>query len=144
MNRNDQDDAKAAERFASTAAGLLRQGAEELDAATRSRLNRSRQAALAEYDHARQRPAWLAGGWRTAVAAAAVAVVAVGLWTGRSGPVSPDGGAASVEAPRPEQAADLDVVLAEESPELVEDLDFYDWIETDGGAAVDTSPDLTS
>lgn len=113
------------ERLTRDAERLLRQSVEQLDAATLSRLNRARQTALAEFDRRQQRPAWLAG-WQPAVGAALVALVAVGLWVGGMPGSSP----VTVHA---EQATDLELIFADENLDMIEDLDFYDWVEADLG-----------
>lgn len=128
------------ERFAREARRVLREGADGLDAATLSRLNRARQAALAEYEARRRRPAWLRGAWQPALGAAAVATLAVALWVGRD----PGGPPASmVDAQRPEAALDLEVVLADESMEMLEDLEFYDWVGEEPALLGDAGPGLT-
>lgn len=138
MSTNRPDDAD--ERFASEAARRLRESADGLDAATLSRLNRARQAALDEYDARRRRPAWLPGGWQPALGAAAVAALAVALWVGRD-PAAPTRPAAH-EA-RADPALDLEVVLADESLELLEDLEFYDWVGNEADPGSEAGPGLT-
>ncbi|MCC7490347.1 MAG: hypothetical protein IT485_11945 [Gammaproteobacteria bacterium] len=146
MNR--EDEVRQAERFERAAGGLLRQGAEELDAATQSRLNRARQVALEEYDRARRRPLGFGGGWQAAAAAAAIAVVAVGLWTSRSLSPGAPGLSAGVSAPadivHPEQAADLEAVYSSDNLELIENLEFYEWLGSGNGAGAAADTDLTS
>jgi hypothetical protein len=134
---------KGDERFERGAGQLLRRSADELDAATLSRLNRARQSALAEFDRQRRRPAWLVPGWQPALGVAAVAMLAVALWVGRApGPATPLP-AVPVEAARAVQAVDLEVILADENLELIEDLEFYDWLETDLAAEGGLSPGLS-
>ncbi len=111
----------AERRFEEAARQVLRQDAENIDAATASRLNRARQAALAELGG---RPsAWL-GGWQPALGAAAVAGLALALWVGRE-PAAPPTAA--------DPALALEVLLADENLEMIEDLEFYDWLQADGG-----------
>lgn len=110
-------------RFLEQAGHMLRQSVDELDAATRSRLNRARQAALAEFDRGSAVPAWLPGSrWYAGAALATVAVMAVGILIARV-PVQAPESIAQVE-----HAAEVDVVLADESLEMLDDLDFYDWL----------------
>lgn len=112
-------------RFEQDAQRALREQADALDAATRSRLSRARQEALAEFDRASARPAWLGSGWQPALGAAAVAVLAVALWTGRGGP--------PVEPALPatdDPALALELLLADDSLELIDELEFYDWVES--------------
>jgi hypothetical protein len=145
--KNEHED-RQQQRFEQAAGRLLRQAAEELDAATLSRLNRARQAALGEYDRARRRLLGVGGGWQAAAAAAAVAVVAVGLWTSRSlTPAIPEPTAA-VQVPadvlHPEQAADLEAVFTGDNLDLIENLEFYEWMGSGNGAGATTDMDLTS
>lgn len=114
------------QRLAATAGDLLRRSADELDAATLSRLNRGRQAALAGL-----RPAGVRRGWlKPAFSSAAVALLFVSVWVGRGVDPGP------VPVPVPEQtvanplvAPDLDVLLGDENLEMMEDLEFYAWLD---------------
>ena len=118
----DPRDARESEEAFSKAAGdLLRRSAEELDAATASQLNRARQAALEHIARPRRAARWL----EPALSAAAVGTLAVGLWL-TPGPV-PDRPAAAAVA----SAADMDLLLADDSLEMLEDLEFYDWLDAD-------------
>jgi hypothetical protein len=91
---------------------------ENLDGETRSRLNRARQAALAEIKSGGHR--WIE--WAPAAGVAAAAVVAVVLWTGN--PPS------DVLTPATSNA-DIEILLTEDSFEMLEDLEFYSWIDLD-------------
>lgn len=88
---------------------------DRLDAATLSRLNRSRHAALAEIG-GRERQ-WLRWAPATGVAAALLLTVFV-----LRGPTDVE----VISAP----ANDLDILLSEESIEMLEDLEFYSWLDT--------------
>ena len=131
MNSSDYENgqSESERRFTEAATRLLRQSAEELDAATLSRLNRARQAALAELERGSRRAAWVPFGWRPAVAMAAVAVVAVVLSSGRV-PLMPRDASppAAVETPlgHVDHAGEIELMLADENLEMLEDLDFYD------------------
>ena len=103
-------EAKAKKLFDESVAGL--------DAQTRSRLNRGRQAALAELES--PKAAW--GQWLPAAGIAAAAVVAVVVWTGNP-PVD--------ELTPDASASDFEILLTEDSFEMLEDLEFYSWIELD-------------
>jgi len=109
--------------FERRAAELLRESADSLDAATRSKLTQGRHAAL---DNIRSRPAWLdlrvlaPGG-----AVAAAAIVAVVFWTGANHRPVTDGGGALDDI---ELLADADAYeISQES-----DLDFIEWAATQG------------
>ena len=91
---------------------------EGIDAATRSRLNRARQAAIAEVERSRHGP-WRT--WLPAAAAASVALLAVVLW--RMPGQQP--GASLVEgAP----TAEVVEMLAIGDDVVSEDPEFYTWL----------------
>ena len=108
------------ERLAAAAGGLLRNSADELDAATLSKLNRARQTALSGLPPVRIRRGWQAPAYGTA----AVAVLMLGVWVGRS--VAP--------TPTPDNlvvAEDVDVLLDGENLDMMDDLEFYAWLDPD-------------
>jgi hypothetical protein len=93
-----------------------------LDAATLSKLNRSRHAALAELHQPRHQ--WLR--WMPATGVAAAALIAVVMLQ------SP---AVLDEITGPTAVTDMEILLGEDSIEMLEDLEFYSWIdiaESDG------------
>lgn len=97
---------------------LFDDSVERLDAATLSRLNQGRQKALQEIrDHG---PAAEWARWVPAGGIAAAAVVAVMVWQG-----------APVEHSAPEAgtATDFEIMLSEDSLDMLEDLEFYSWID---------------
>jgi len=102
--------------LASKAKALFDESVEGLDAETRSRLNRGRQAALARLSPGR--PVWLP--WAPAAGVATAAILAIVLWTGHQ-PSSEIAPAASV--------TDFEILLNEDSLEMLEELEFYSWIE---------------
>ena len=110
------------QRLAAAAGDLLRRSADELDATTRSRLNRGRQAALAGLRPAGARRGWL----MPAFGSAAVALVIVSVWLGRGVDPVP---APEQTAANPLVAQDLDVLLADENLEMMEDLEFDAWLD---------------
>ena len=81
---NEWNDKSADDAFAEGAKAHFDESVERLDGETRSRLNRSRHAALAELE--RGRPAWAK--WVPATGVAAAAVMALVIWTG--GPQTDD------------------------------------------------------
>ncbi len=87
---------------------------DKLDAATLSRLNRGRQAALAEA--ARPNHVWMS--WMPATGVAAAVLIAVFALRG-------PGDIDVISAP----ASDLEILLGEESIEMLEDLEFYSWLD---------------
>ena len=107
---------------------LFDDSVERLDAATLSRLNQGRQQALQEI-----RDTGTAGQWARWVPAgglAAAAVVAVVVWQGM--PVEHS-------APAAGTATDFEIMLSEDSLDMLEDLEFYSWIDT---ANIETSGDV--
>jgi hypothetical protein len=91
------------------------QSVDGLDAATLSRLNRGRQAALAEAGHPGRQ--WLR--WMPATGLAAAVFLAVVT-------LQEPGDVDVISAP----ATDLEILLGEESIEMFEELEFYSWLET--------------
>lgn len=105
---------------------LFDDSVERLDAATLSRLNRSRHEALAELERTKPVGQWAR--WMPATGVAAAALVAVVVWQG-----------VAVEGPLPVtgEVTDFEILIGEDSLEMLEDLEFYSWIdpselETDG------------
>ena len=117
---NERKDDAADKAFVEQAKKHFDESVANLDAATQSRLNRGRQAALEEA--ARGGNPWLQ--WAPAAGVAAAAAVAVIVWTGmRPG-----------EEPMPSPNVDIEILLTEESFEMLEDLEFYSWVELDEDA----------
>lgn len=103
------------EKLVKQAKEAFDQSVDGLDAATLSRLNRGRQAALAEAG--RPGHQWLR--WIPATGVAAAALLAV---VTLQGPADMD----VISAP----ATDLDILLSEENIEMIEELEFYSWLAT--------------
>jgi len=108
MNKTD-------EQLAHDAKEAFDRSVDGLDAAALSRLNRGRHAALAEA--ARPDRAWLR--WMPVTGVAAAVLLAVIVLRGA-------GDIDVIGAP----AADLDILLSEESIEMLEELEFYSWLDT--------------
>jgi len=111
--------------FAERAGHELRNSVEELDAATLSRLNRARQAALDTLNQSplgsNRRNPWLPLG-----AAAAVATISVALWQWQtSGP--------GVDAlpTLADQAADIELLLDDGDLDMYAELEFFAWLPED-------------
>ncbi len=109
---NTHDD----ERFADQAKELFDDSVERLDAATLSQLNQRRQAALAEVANKDSRVHW--GRWLPAAGVTAAAVVAVVMMQGPA-----------VVGPEVDEATDFEILLSEDNLEMIEDLEFYAWLE---------------
>ena len=118
MNEPKDNKVEAEEQFAKQAKQLFDGSVEELDAATLSRLNRGRHAALDELQRSRPSAVWVR--WLPATGVAAAAIVTVMVMRG------PDGVDLPVE---PDAVADFEILLEGESLEMLEDLEFYSWLE---------------
>jgi len=115
---NERDDIAVNDAFANKAKTLFDQSVDGLDGETRSRLNQGRQRALAEVTAGGFR--WMQ--WAPAGGLAAAAVLAVVIFTGNS---------RIAELEVPEVATDMEILLTEDSLEMIEDLEFYSWIDFD-------------
>jgi hypothetical protein len=115
---SERDKITAEDGFAEEARQLFDESVDCLDAETRSKLNRGRQVALAELQSGGRR--WVQ--WAPAGGVAVAAVAALLVWTG-----SPQ----IDELATPEVASDMEILLTEDSLEMLEDLEFYSWIELD-------------
>ena len=110
------------------ARSLLDESAQALDAATLSRLNRASQAALAQRTP-RRHAAWMflpAG-----LAGACALLLAVGLWQGRRAPTAMPAQAAVAASANGGvvNAGDLDMIASGDDLEMMQDLDFYAWLD---------------
>jgi hypothetical protein len=114
-DKTERDDGELARR----ARQLFDQSVQELDAETLSRLNRGRQRALAEVKHGGTPAAWLR--WTPVAVAAAAAVAVVIVWNPGNG---------VDDLPRTADS-DLELLLAEDELEMLEDLEFYRWMALD-------------
>ena len=118
------------DEFARRAGKRLRDSADALDGATRSRLNQARQRALAELD-LKATPAG-GGRWLPAGAAAAVTVLVIGIWLGRT----PDESVTPLPVAFDQEFAednvvDFELLLDENDFEMIEDLEFFVWLSED-------------
>jgi len=107
MNESDKD-------FGNKAKATFDASVEELDAATLSRLNRSRHAALAGL----QQPARRWSHWAPATGVAAALLIAVVVTQIPS--IDDDAVPAAV--------TDMEILLGEDSIEMLEELEFYSWL----------------
>lgn len=114
---NEPNDNAANEAFEKRAKAQFDNSVEELDAATLSRLNQGRHAALEALHGGRPLAAW--GRWVPLTGVAAAALVTVMLVRGPE------------MAPLPGDAvADFEILLEGENLELYEDLEFYSWLDS--------------
>ena len=125
----ERTDVSAEEAFVKKAKQQFDESVERLDGETQSRLNRARQAALAELDTGRS--TWVQ--WAPPAGVAAATVLTVILWT--SNPVTED-------MVTPAVASDMEILLTGDSLEMLEDLEFYSWIDLD--EEMDELPDAES
>ena len=118
MNRQDEP------RWLEAVRDQLDTDAAGYDAATLSRLNRARQAALDAGLRRQRRPWWH---WSLVAVATSAAVVLAMALTLRT----PDTGAPPVAPVALEQSEvdDLELLAAGEDLELIENLEFYAWLE---------------
>ncbi len=133
VKRTDQPMSAADEHFVEQAGRMLRDGAQALDASTRSRLNRNRQKALLELRERSPMRRWIADQWVPAVGAAMVALLVAGLWFGVSMQTGRETNSrqTTVAPTDPGELLDLDVLLADESLEMIEELEFYLWMDAE-------------
>ena len=106
---------KSDNEFAQQTKELFDASVEKLDAGTLSTLNRARQRALAETE---SRPAGLL---RWVPVTGVAAAVLVGVMVTLPGPSEID--------VQPTSVTDMEILLGEDSIEMLEDLEFYSWID---------------
>ncbi len=122
MNERTEKSAEIDEKvFVARAKNVFDQSVQALDAETRSRLNRGRHEALAHVASGVSHRQWMR--WAPATGVAAAAVVAVVVLTGRP----PDDELIPLAS-----ASDFEILLDEESLEMLEELEFYSWLDLEG------------
>jgi hypothetical protein len=118
--KKDIESGLAEAQFAAQAKAHFDDSVQRLDAATQSRLNRGRQQALAEVAAGTRFGRW--NQWLPLAGVAAAAVFAVVLWRGNT----------QVDEPLAAPAvADFELLLDQDDFEMLQDLEFYSWIEID-------------
>ena len=111
-----KQDPKRQEEFAKQAKELFDESVGKLDAATLSRLNQGRHRALAELDRKTSSSGlWVR--WVPVTGVAAAALVTVMIMNGQ----------APVE--QPVTASDFEMLLEEDSLEMLDELEIYTWLE---------------
>jgi uncharacterized glyoxalase superfamily metalloenzyme YdcJ len=119
MNERNEKTAEVQDQaFASKAKEVFDESVHGLDAEAQSRLNRARHEALAHAGSGVSHSQWLR--WAPATGVAAAAVVAVVVLTGRP-PID--------ELTPPATVSDFEILLDQESFEMLEELEFYSWID---------------
>jgi len=119
--RTEKPAATDDQAFVTKAKEVFDQSVQALDAETQSRLNRGRHEALAHAGSGVSYGQWLR--WAPATGVAAAAVVAVVVLTGRP---------AVDELTPMASASDFEILLDEESFEMLEELEFYSWLDLEG------------
>lgn len=120
-SKDDKVEATADELFAKDAHAVFERSTEGIDAETKVRLNRSRQLALAELDSRSLVTAnW--SQWVPATGLATAAAVAVVMWNTN----------AVVEPMELAPVSDFEILLNEDGFDMLQDLEFYSWIDIDG------------
>jgi hypothetical protein len=107
------------ERLAASAKQTFDESVELLDAATLSRLNQGRHKALAEMQRAKPMQQWIR--WAPATGIAAAALITVMVMRGPDEVVLPV---------TPVTVSDFEILLDDEPLEMLEDLEFYSWIDS--------------
>ena len=113
---NEENDLTAVDGLAERAKQLFDESVESMDSQTRSHLNRARQTALEQLKPGQPTIVH----WVPLTGLAAAAVAAVVFWT-----PNPKVGDFGIQA----MASDMEMLLTDESWEMLEDLGFYSWIE---------------
>jgi len=131
MSEHEKTDG-ADERFASRAKMLFDESVRDLDGATQSRLNRGRQEALARATTGAQTARW--NQWLPAAGVAATAAFVVMIW--------PSGQQTDVLTP-PTSAADFELLLERDEFEMLQELEFYSWIDVDDVSGFNVSPNVS-
>jgi hypothetical protein len=120
----DSKESAEVDLFLQKARAVFNESADSLDGQARSRLNRARQAALAELDSGASRlHRW--SRWVPATGAAVVAVVAIVLLHG-----SPE--VNQIITPEAVQLdGDFELLMADDSFDMLLELEFYSWVDID-------------
>ncbi len=106
-------------RLEQSAKSLFDESVARLDAATLSKLNQVRQAAIAELTDGSRARQWVR--WMPATGVATVALFAIFVLRGP----------ADIDVPivSDPTITDFEILLGEDSLEMIEDLEFYSWID---------------
>jgi hypothetical protein len=118
MSEHDEE-----KRFHERTKRLFDESVQGIDGQTQSRLNRGRQKALAELPPRSGMGALTT--WAPAAGVAAAAVVAVVMWSGNRPPT---------EISPTSSATDFEILLNDDSLEMLEELEFYSWMDLDADA----------
>lgn len=126
IGRDPAGESRGDAQFAERAKAAFDSSVERLDAATLSQLNQRRQAALVRLAEQPAASPWLRLLPATGLAAAAAVAV---LIMGQPGRIEiPDAGDTA--------ATDFEILLGEDDLEMIEELEFYSWIDEAGADSV--------
>jgi len=117
-------DKQTRDKFEENAKRVFAESVESLDASRLSALNRARHRALDELEQARGATVWQRLLPVSGVAVAAVLVTVLVLRTNEPLIEVP-----GVEMPQAQEAGDFEILVTEDSLEMLEELEFYSWLE---------------
>ncbi len=136
MNKHDeQADAAKDELLVSKAKSLFDDSVDSIDAATQSRLNRARQKALAK---SRRSGLGIPMQWLPAAGLATAVALAVVMWNG-AGDSAID--AEMLQPIATAQVGDFEILMNDDSLDMLQDLEFYSWVEIDEASDIESDVD---
>jgi hypothetical protein len=115
-NKPSGNKASDNEDFTAQAKGAFDDSVERLDAAALSRLNQGRHAALEQLASGSSKAAWMR--WAPAGGVAAAALITMIVMRGPE-----------MESMPVEVVSDFEILLEDESLQMLEDLEFYSWLD---------------
>ena len=130
--KDDKPILESDRQFAEQAKALFDESVDGLDAASQSKLNQARQAAVAELGSDAVRfGRWHQ--WVPATGVAAAAAVAVFMWNAGGKP----------DAVPQIPGSDFEILINDDSFEMLEDLEFYSWIDIDANIDAPTDENVS-
>ena len=120
----EPNDKQTRDTFEEGARRVFAESVEQLDASRLSALNRARHRALGELEQAQGATVWQRLLPVSGVAVAAVLVTTLVIGTGDKVADVP-----LVEIPQASEASDFEILVTEDSLEMLEELEFYSWLE---------------
>ena len=120
----EPEDRQTRDKFEENARRVFAESVEQLDASRLSALNRARHRALDELEQARGATVWQR---LLPVGGVAVAAVLVTTFVIRTGDTVVD--VPVFEIPQASETSDFDILVTGDSLEMLEELEFYSWLE---------------
>ncbi len=120
----EPNDKQSRDQFEENAKRVFEESVERLDASRLSALNQARHRALDELEQVRGATVWQR---LLPVSGAAVAAVLVTVLVLRTG--EPLIEVPGIELPQAQEASDFEILVTEDSLEMLEELEFYSWLE---------------